>query len=82
MKTLPKIVKFIKYHWRHCAIFNPADNNKHLFEASENFAHRHARPHDSTPQEKCWVWLKENGYHNTNEGDALKTGEFWQLTTS
>ncbi len=65
MKTLPKVVKFIRYHWRHCAVFVLTPQAKFptetLFEHSVSFGWHHA-PTGPTPEEACKNWLKQHGY--------------------
>lgn len=60
MKTLPNIVKFIQYHWRHCAVFDPT-TYKHLYDASVSMGWHHS-PTGPAPAEQCKAWLKSHGY--------------------
>lgn len=73
MKKLPKTVKFIKYHWRHCKVFDPAlvgESNDTLFEHSVSMGWHHA-PTGPSPEEACKTWLKEHGYTFQSNEDSL-----------
>jgi hypothetical protein len=83
MKTLPKTVKFIKYHWRHCAIFDPANNNKHLFEVAQQFGHEHVFPNDPTPGDLCLLFValsrKEKEMENQMNIEVSSYHRVWTL---
>lgn len=83
MKTLPKIVKFIKYHWRHCAVFVLTPQSKFptetLFQHSVSMGWHHS-PTGPSPEEACKAWLKEHGY--TFEAEEPNCRERWVLTTA
>jgi len=78
-KPLPKEVKFIKYHMRHCAVFNPVDTFPHLIDIHQSYGAEHADTNIVWPEAKGRAWLAERGYKPSGEGDMLKTGEIWRL---
>ena len=84
MKTLPEIVKFIKYHMRHVAIFDPRGTFPHIQDFHQSYGAEHANPKIVWPEELGRQWLREHGYTFTGEGDRHGTGEIWKkdLTTA
>ena len=85
MKTLPKLVRFVKFHWRHCRI---VDNitYKQLYEASQQFGAEHAAAMTGStlvsPEQQCKDWLKANGYTFKESAYPHDEREIWQLTTA
>lgn len=81
MKTLPNTVKFIKYHMRHVAIFDPKNTFPHIQDFHQSYGAEHAASMTGTPlvwpEEQGRQWLKANGYTFTGEGDKHGTGEIW-----
>lgn len=76
-RPLPKTVKFIKYHMRHCAVFDPIYTFPHIIERLQSYGAEHANPAIVWPETLCREWLTVNGYTFTGEGDKHKTGEIW-----
>jgi hypothetical protein len=76
-KLLPKQVKFIKYHMRHCAVFDPKNTFPHIIDIHQSYRAEHADINIVWPEAKGRAWLAEHGYTPTGEGDMLKTGETW-----
>lgn len=77
MKTLPTTVKFIKYHMRHVAIFDPKNTCPHIQDIHQSYGAEHVNPNIVWPEDLGRKWLRDNGYTFTGEGDLCGMGEIW-----